>query len=82
MACVPPRLRYVFNMLNGTFDHQGEIADFTLPTGCPLCGGELAVRMTPGTSYSYCAHCHWLSRSHVAVGTNSVRVEHPPAGRV
>jgi hypothetical protein len=67
-------------MLNGTFDRQGEIADFTLPTGCPLCGGELAVRLTPGTSYSYCAHCHWLSRSHVAVGPNSVRVEHPPGG--
>jgi hypothetical protein len=69
-------------MLNGTFDHQGEIADFTLPTGCPLCGGELAVRMTPGTSYSYCGHCHWLSRSTVAVGQNSVRVGHPPGGQV
>lgn len=69
-------------MLNGTFDPQGEIADFTLPTGCPLCGGELAVRMTPGTSYSYCAHCHWLSRSHVDVGQNSVRVGHPPGGLV
>ncbi len=69
-------------MLNGTFDRQGEAADFTLPTGCPLCGGELAVRMTPGISYSYCAHCHWLSRSHVAVGPDSVRVGHPPGGLV
>src|SRR6185369_5309960 len=35
-TCVTSR-----TMVNGTFDRQGEIADFTLPTGCPLCGGEL-----------------------------------------
>ena len=80
MGCVAPVLRYVMSMSNGTFDRQGETADFTLPTGCPLCGGELAVRMTPGTSYSYCARCHWLSRSRVAVGPNTVRVGHPPGG--
>jgi len=30
----------------------------------------------------YCGHCHWLSRSHVAVERNSVRVGHPPGGLV
>ena len=69
-------------MLNGSMDFQEGAAEFTLPTGCPLCGGELAVRVTPGTSYSVCTHCLWISRSHVAVGPDSVRVGHPPAGRV
>jgi len=69
-------------MLNASIDPGEGAADFTLPTGCPLCGGELAVRLTPGTSYSVCAHCMWISRSHVAVGPNSVRVGHPPGGVV
>lgn len=43
--------------------------DFTLPDGCLLCDGELAVRATPGgLAYSYCAHCKWLSRPRVRVG--------------
>jgi hypothetical protein len=40
------------------------------------------VRMSPGSSYSYCANCHWLSRSQVTVGPDSVRVGHPPGGLV
>jgi len=69
-------------MLNASIEREGETADFTLPKGCPLCGGELAVRLTPGTGYSYCGTCHWISRSHIAVGPDSVRVGHPPGGNV
>lgn len=47
-----------------------------------MLNGSIAVRLTPGTSYSVCAHCMWISRSHVAVGPNSVRVGHPPGGFV
>ena len=67
-------------MLNASIEPEGQAADFTLPKGCPLCGGELVVRLTPGAGHSYCATCHWISRSHIAVGPDSVRVEHPPGG--
>jgi len=49
-------------------------ADFMLPTGCIACGGELAVRVTPGRAFAYCGKCHWLSRPLVEAVPDGFRV--------
>jgi len=40
----------------------------------------LDLRVTPTTAFTYCGHCHWISRSVVSVGPHSLEVGHPPAG--
>jgi len=49
-------------------------ADLTLPTGCVACGGDLAVRVTPGKAFAYCEKCHWISRPHVEVYPQGLRL--------
>ena len=36
-------------------------AEFVLPDGCVLCGGEVTVRASQAGAHSYCPQCHWLS---------------------
>jgi hypothetical protein len=67
-------------MIQGTIDRGEGRADISVPAGCPSCGGALDLRLTPSSAFSYCAQCHRISRSVVAVGPNSVEVGHPPAG--
>jgi len=49
-------------------------SDFTVPTGCITCGGELAVRISPGRAFAYCGKCHWLSRPVVEAVPDGFRV--------
>jgi hypothetical protein len=67
-------------MTHGTLDRQQGRADISVPEGCPLCAGPLDLRVTANTAYSFCNHCHWISRSVVSMGPNSLELAHPPGG--
>jgi hypothetical protein len=67
-------------MIQGTLDRGQGRADISVPEGCPLCGGVLDLRVTSSSAFTYCGHCHWISRSVVSVGPNSLEVGHPPGG--
>jgi hypothetical protein len=67
-------------MTSGTFERGPGRADISVPSGCPLCAGALDLRVTANSAYSYCAHCHWISRSVVSFGPNSLELAHPPGG--
>jgi hypothetical protein len=67
-------------MTQGTFDRGQGRADISVPSGCPLCAGPLDLRVTASSAFSYCGHCHWISRSVVSMGANSLELAHPPGG--
>ena len=67
-------------MIQGTLDRGQARADISVPEGCPLCAGALDLRVTPTSAFSYFGHCHWIARSIVSVGRNSLEVGHLPAG--
>jgi cytochrome c2 len=67
-------------MIQGTLDRGQGRADISVPAGCPLCAGALDLRVTANSAFSYCAQCHRISRSVVAVGPHSLEVAHPPGG--
>ena len=56
-----------------------EVADLHIPAGCPLCGGGLEVRSTPGSTMAYCRTCLCISRPKLAVGVRGVAVMHKAA---
>jgi len=61
--------------MNNPTESLGErIADFTLPEGCLLCGGELAVRATPSGAHTYCGHCHWISHPHMRMSRHGLEL--------
>jgi hypothetical protein len=56
-------------------NNNGErFAEFVLPEGCMLCGGEVTVRASPAGAHSYCPHCHWLSKPHMRMRENGVEL--------
>ncbi len=57
-----------------------ETRDITIPAGCMLCGGDLAVRMTATEARSVCPACRWISRPHLRREEGGVVVTHPAAG--
>ena len=61
-------------MLHITVSPENERADFTLEDGCPVCEGNLEVRMKAGLSWGYCAACHSLQRKHIELRHNSIEV--------
>lgn len=54
-----------------------ESKDFSLEGGCILCGGDLAVRVSPGRARTFCKSCRWISRPHMAREEDGVHVVHP-----
>lgn len=54
--------------------------DITIPGGCLLCGGDLAVRVDDGDAASYCPACRWISRPHLKRVEGSIHVIHPAGG--
>ncbi len=54
--------------------------DFSLEGGCILCGGDLDVRVTAGTTRTVCRTCRWISRPHMVRADEGVQVIHPAAG--
>ena len=69
-------------MTSTTENNTGErIADFTLPEGCMLCGGAVSIRSTPGGgAHSYCAHCHWLSRTRLRMRKDGLEIAYAAQG--
>jgi hypothetical protein len=51
--------------------------DFSLEGACILCGGDLAVRLTPGRARTVCKACRWISRPHLHREDDGVHVVHP-----
>lgn len=49
-------------------------AEFVLPDGCVLCGGEVTVRASQAGAHSYCPQCHWLSKPSMRVRDNGVEL--------
>ncbi|HEX9052113.1 MAG TPA: hypothetical protein VF841_16400 [Anaeromyxobacter sp.] len=54
-----------------------ESRDFSLEGACILCGGDLAVRMSPGRASTVCKSCRWISRPHMMREGDGVHVVHP-----
>jgi hypothetical protein len=54
--------------------------DVTLPAGCILCGGPLAMRVRDGAASTYCGACHWISRPHMRRSGGAIHVVHPAGG--
>jgi len=55
-----------------------ETMEFTLSGGCVVCGGAMAVRMSPGAIRGYCARCSWISKPLIWHSGKDVSVLHPP----
>ena len=51
--------------------------DFFLEGACILCGGDLAVRASPGRARTVCKPCRWISRPHLRHEEDGVHVIHP-----
>jgi hypothetical protein len=66
-------------MFDVEVDAEKQVADLCVGKGCPLCGGALSVRKTPGTVWSYCPECRRLSRPRMAVGFQGLLLIHPTA---
>ena len=61
-------------MTQSTEDRGERVADFTLPEGCVLCGGEVNIRATPAGAHSYCPHCRHLSRPQLRMKKDSLEL--------
>jgi hypothetical protein len=57
----------------------GDGRELSLDRGCPLCGGALAIRLTHGSTWSYCDHCKWLSRPRIGFTEGGLQMMHPVA---
>jgi hypothetical protein len=69
-------------MQDVTVKREGEeSADLAIPGGCPLCGGEVAVRVGPAGAHSCCIPCRWLSRPKVAMGEQGLAVAYGPSAK-
>jgi len=53
-------------------------ADLELPSGCTLCGGTLAIRISSAGARSVCRQCRWLSRPHLHGNDGDFELVHPP----
>jgi hypothetical protein len=61
-------------MLDVTMNDDGRAADFTVAAGCMVCAGDLQVRVTAVGAYTFCPHCHWISKPAVAFQDGSLTV--------
>jgi hypothetical protein len=42
-------------------------AETMIPDACPVCGGDVHLRVTNGRGTSYCASCRWISHPRLQV---------------
>jgi hypothetical protein len=65
-------------MVELSVNPKNHTADFEVAGGCPSCGGDLSVRVSPGhEARSYCKACHWLSRQVVTMEGNKLQLAQP-----
>ena len=67
-------------MVDVTLNENGRTADFTLAGGCLLCAGDLKVRVSEAGAYTYCVHCHWISKPAVAFRDGALTVAYSSTG--
>lgn len=53
------------------------IADMKLPKGCPLCGGDVHVRLSPEGARTYCPACHLITKPQLTMSAEGVTFELP-----
>ncbi len=56
------------------------VAELELPTGCVVCGGPLAVRITPNGARGCCVRCRYLPALQIEQVGDQLRVVHGAAG--
>ena len=60
---------------------QDQVTEFTLPEGCPGCGADLEVRVTPGAgAQGVCLVCKSFSRPQVSMTHRGLKVQYAPTG--
>ena len=74
-TCGARNLRYLKDMMIPQLNGE-RFAEFTLPEGCLLCGGEVSIRATPAGAHSYCPKCHWLSKPRMKVKGNGLELSY------
>jgi len=73
-------VRYVEGMRTPDTTVLESVRDVSLPGGCILCGGDLALRVTPGGARTVCVPCRWISSPDVERGEeNAIQILHPAA---
>lgn len=75
LTCGARILRYLKDMMIPQINGE-RFAEFTLPEGCLLCGGEVSIRATPSGAHSYCPKCHWLSKPRMKVKGNGLELSY------
>jgi len=55
---------------------EPSVQDLRLPGGCPTCGGELSVRVSPSGARGYCPVCARLSTALVIPAANGTQIVH------
>jgi hypothetical protein len=58
-----------------------QTAEFVVPQGCILCGGQISFKVTPKGAVSCCIHCRWISEPQIAVGKRGLQVEYRASAR-
>jgi hypothetical protein len=53
---------------------QSEVRDLRIPHGCVVCGGDLAIRVTPSGARAYCRQCLRLSTPLLVPGPTGPQV--------
>lgn len=61
-------------MVDVTLNESGKAAEFTLAGGCLLCAGDLRVRVSEAGAFTFCPHCHWISKPAVAFRDGALTV--------
>ena len=69
---------YLNSMVSSTKDKDIErpMVEVALPSGCPLCGGEIALRITSRSAWSWCPFCRWLAKPIIRAEGERLRVEY------
>ena len=60
-------------------DPVAQTADMVLPKGCYVCGGDVHLRLSPGTAHTYCEACHLVSRPKVSWGPDGMGLHYVEA---
>jgi hypothetical protein len=60
---------------------ETEVKETTLPEACMVCGGDLALKVSPGRgASSYCKSCHWFGKPEVTATATGLKVTYKPGG--
>jgi hypothetical protein len=67
---------YLNRMVPSPKNAERPMVEVALPSGCPLCGGEIALRITSRSAWSWCPFCRWLANPIIRTEGKRLRVEY------